>query len=97
MNENYIETNEITALVKLLGEKNEEKFRDRVTEILLERVESELDGMYEYLIDFEELFREVEETVTKNVKEKMIQRYTERVENKFNELFNAEMKADSNI
>lgn len=80
----------LTAFTKLLGEENEKKFRDRVTELLIEQVESDLENMYCYLIDFESMFEEIREDVMEDTKRKVAERYKKKVEEKFSELFENE-------
>lgn len=80
---------ELSNLTKLLGAENEQKVKDSIVELILERTKYDLDEWckYGYVINFEELFQEIEERVVENVKEKMIALYTKKMEEKMEELF----------
>lgn len=78
---------EILKITELLGEDNTKRLRDGITELLLNTIEDDLHDMGTYLIEFEELFGEVRTEVFKDVKDKMVRKYTNEIENKFEELF----------
>ena len=77
----------VLRIAELLGEENAQKLKDEITEMLLETMKNDLDNMCTYLIDFEELFEDVRKEVFANVKDKMVEKYTEEIELKFEELF----------
>lgn len=77
----------LTQFAKLLGEDNEKRFKDTLTDKLIERVIEDIDEMGIYLIDFEDMFNELGKEVQKEVKDKLYKQYISKVESKFLELF----------
>ena len=49
----------LLAITKVLGEENGKRFKDAVTDLLIEQVKDDLENMSNYLIDWEELFEEI--------------------------------------
>ena len=47
---------ELLAITKVLGEENAIRFKDAVTDLLIEQVKDDLENLSNYLIDWEELF-----------------------------------------
>lgn len=78
---------ELSNIAKLLGEENEKKLKDKITDLLIERVDEDLRDMCTYLIDFEYVFDQVRKDVEKDIKEMMYKKYMEAMEFKMNELF----------
>lgn len=78
---------ELTKIAKLLGEENEKKLRDSMTDILIERFEEDLNDMNCYLVDYEALFDEIRKEVKSIMKDKVIKMYMAKAEEKFSELF----------
>lgn len=80
----------LTDVAKLLGEENEKRLRDGITDLLLERAEKDLDDKYEYdyCIEFDDIFDEVKKEIKDELKEKLRMKYMESVEKKMEELFN---------
>lgn len=79
---------ELSNIVKLLGEENEKKLKDSITDLLIERVDEDLRDMCTYIIDFEETFDQIRKDVEKDVKEMMYRKYMDKMEQKMNELLN---------
>lgn len=77
----------ITKIAKLLGEDNEKRLKDEITNLLIYHIEDELSDFDEYLIDYEDLFDEIANEVKTVVKDKYIKMYTEKAEKKFEKLF----------
>ena len=77
----------ILEITRLLGEENANKIKDKITEMLIERVQEDLNEMGVYLVDFESLFDEVIDEVRTDLKNKIAQKYMEKAEEKFSELF----------
>lgn len=77
----------ILKIAELLGEENTQKIKDEISKILLDYLKSDLDNMCDYIIDYEELFKDVRKEVFANVRDKMIKKYTAEIEKKFDELF----------
>lgn len=78
---------ELTKLAMLLGEDNEKRFKDAITDLLINQFEDDLQNMTDYMCDYDEIFDEVRKEVTSVMKEKIKMIYLEKAEAKFNELF----------
>lgn len=81
----------VLEIAKFLGEDNVEKIRNKVTDMLIERCQDELDDMAIYMVDYEQLFAEVEDEVRSIVKDRIVKMYLEKAEGKISELFESEM------
>lgn len=79
---------ELTKVAKLLGEENEKRLKDSITDLLIERVDEDLRDSCTYLIDFEDIFSQVRKDVEKDVKEMMYKKWMAKMEEKINEVFN---------
>ena len=77
-------------VAKLLGEENVNRLRDTVTDLLIKRCEDELEDMTIYMIDYENLFEEVEKEARAIVKDKIKQIYLTKAEDKISKLFEKE-------
>lgn len=88
---------EILKITELLGEENTRKLRDNITDLLLNTIENDLNDMGTYLIEFDDLFEEVRTEVFKDVKDKMVKKYTNEIENKFEELFKKLISEKENL
>ena len=73
-------------VAKLLGEENVNRLKDTVTDLLIKRCEDELEDMNIYMIDYENLFEEIEDEVKAVVKNKIMQVYLAKVEEKISKL-----------
>lgn len=82
----------VLKLVALLGEENEKRLRDGITDLILEQVSQELDSMSVWLIDFESLLDEIREDVKADIKKKVLPKYLETVETKVDALFRKQME-----
>ena len=78
--------NSFSSIAELLGEQNIERLKDGIIDLLLDVIKNDLDTMNEYLIDFDDLFDEVRREVFDNVKYKMVKKYTNEIEMRFEEL-----------
>lgn len=78
---------ELTGIMKLLGEENEKRLKDTITDLLINQFEDDLQNMTDYMCDYDEIFDEVRKEVTSIMKEKIKMIYLEKAEAKFNELF----------
>lgn len=77
-------------VAKLLGEENVNRLKDTVTDLLIKRCEDELEDMAIYMIDYENLFEEIEDEVRSIVKDRIKQMYLEKAEAKISKLFENE-------
>ena len=76
----------ITEFARLLGEDNEKRFKDAITDKLISYVEEDIRDMGFYLIDFDGLFDEVKKDLQKEFKERVYAYYIGKLEEKFTEL-----------
>ena len=77
----------LTKMAKLLGEENEKRLKDAITDLLIHQFEDDLENMTEYMFDYDEIFDEVRKEVTSIMKDKICKAYLAKAEAKFNELF----------
>ena len=77
----------LMGVAKILGEENEQKIKDEITNAIIELVNRDLEefGKYAYMIDFGKIFKEIEIEVKKRVKEKVANMYADKIEEKFAE------------
>lgn len=78
---------ELLAITKVLGEENEKRFKDAVTDLLIEQVKDDLENMSNYLIDWEELFDEIRAEIKEEFREKVRTKYMKAAEEKLSEVF----------
>jgi hypothetical protein len=78
-------------VAKLLGEENVSRLKDTVTDLLIKRCEDELEDMSIYMIDYENLFEEIEDEVKAIVKDRIKQMYLEKADAKISKLFEKEI------
>lgn len=80
---------ELTGIMKLLGEENEKKLREGITDLLLEQVERDLHDRYEYdyIIAFDEIYEEVKEQIEAEFKEKLMEKYREQMNKELDKMF----------
>lgn len=77
---------EFSSLAKLLGEDNEKKLKDAITDLLIERFSDDLDLDDHYIIDFDKLFTEIEEDVVASIKERVTEAYVKKMEERLKDL-----------
>ena len=78
---------DLSSIAKLLGEENEKKLKDTITDIFINTIEEDLNQMNTFLIDFEGLFEEVREEVREELKDMMYKKYLAKIEDKMDEFF----------
>ena len=76
----------VLEVAKLLGEENVNRLKDTVTDLLIKRCEDELESMDIYMVDYEQLFADVEEEVRAIVKDRVVQIYLKQAEHRIAEL-----------
>ena len=77
----------VLEVAKLLGEDNVNRLKDTVTDLLIKRCKDELEDMAIYMVDYEQLFAEVEDEVRSIIKDRVMKAYLEKAEGKISELF----------
>lgn len=77
------------GIVKLLGEENEKKLKDGITDLLLETVKRDLEDKYsyDYILAFDDIYEEVQREIRVVAKEKMMKRCLEKLDGKLSEYF----------
>lgn len=82
------------GIIKLLGEENEKRLKDAITDLLIAKVESDLDEKYayDYILAFDEIFEEVANEVKVDAKEKMIKILSEKLDGKISEVLGGDTK-----
>lgn len=78
---------ELLAITKVLGEENAIRFKDAVTDLLIEQVKDDLENLSNYLIDWEELFDEIRAEIKEEFREKVRTMYMKAAEQKLSEVF----------
>lgn len=78
---------ELLAITKVLGEENTKKFKDAVTDLLIEQVKGDLENLCNYLIDWEELFEEIRSEIKDEFRDKVREKYLRVAEEKLSEVF----------
>ena len=76
---------DLSSIAKLLGEENEKRLKDAITDILINTIEEDLNQMNTFLIDFEGLFDEVRRETEKELKDIMCEKYMAKIESKMDE------------
>ena len=81
-----------STVCNILGAENEERLKDEIIKVIIDRVEDDLTDWHEYLFNYDRMFREIEHEITAEVKakvrERVMARLNEQVDNMCNKLFN---------
>ena len=80
-------TNELLNIVNLLGEENEKKLKDGITDLLLKRIEEDLNDIGVYLMDLEYMLDDIRKDIEKEAKEKIMKRYMDKLDKLITEKF----------
>ena len=77
-----------TKIAELLGEENEKRLKDRITDILIEQAEEDIKERYkyEYVIAFDDIFKKVAEEIEEETKKRMKEKYMKMLEEKLSNL-----------
>ena len=80
---------ELTIIAKLLGEENEKRLKDEITNLLIQQVERDLEDKYhyDYILAFEDIYDEVKKQMEEEFKERLVQKYREQIDKKVQETF----------
>lgn len=79
---------ELLNIVKLLGEENEKKLKDGITDLLLKRIEEDLDDIGVYLMDLESMLDDIRREIEKETKEKIMKKYMDKLDKIMEDSFN---------
>lgn len=79
---------ELTGIIELLGEENEKKLKDGIVELLLQQVERDIENKfeYDYIIDFDEMFKDIQEQVKEETKNRIAKKYKDFIDKKIEEM-----------
>ena len=79
----------MTQIAELLGEDNKKRLQDKITDLLIEQVESDLEDryQYDYILAFDSIYEEVKETIEEEFKEKLMEKYRERMNKELEKIF----------
>ena len=77
-------------ITELLGEENEQRIKDSITDLIIEQVRKDLDYTGAYIVDIEEMLEEIQEEVQLELKKKVRSRYMRLADKKFAEIFGNE-------
>lgn len=80
---------ELTGIMKLLGEENEKRLKDGITDLLLQQVERDLEDKYQYefILAFDDIYEEVKTQIEEEFKEKLAEKYREQMDKEFGKMF----------
>ena len=76
----------ITEIAKLLGEENEERLKDTITNLIIDHIDDELSDYDRYLIDWDNLLYEVSQEVEQRIKDRIFNIYMDKAEAKLEKL-----------
>lgn len=76
----------VVEIARLLGEDNAQRLKDGITDMLLSRVEEELQNDEYYLFSYEEMFEEIEKEIISIVRERVCKVYMEQAYKKIAEI-----------
>ena len=76
----------ISKIAKLLGEENEKRLKDTITDLLINQFQDDLENMTNYMCDYDEIFEEVRREVTLIMKDRILKDYVAKAEAKLNEI-----------
>lgn len=76
-------------IVKLLGEENEKRLKDGITDLLLQQVERDLEDKYQYefILAFDDIYEEVKTQIEEEFKEKLAEKYREQMNKELGKMF----------
>lgn len=79
---------ELTQIAKFLGEDNEKKLKDGITELLLNQAKTDIEDKYEYdyCINFDDIYDEIKEEIKDEVRRKLREKYMEDIDRKVKEM-----------
>ena len=78
---------ELTKLATIIGEDNEKRLKDNITDLLIKRVEEDLENFQDWIVDLDYLYDQVNSEVYKIVKDKMVEKYLEKMNVRIDEMF----------
>lgn len=79
---------DLSFVATLLGEDNEKRLKDGITDLLLQKVKEDLDDAYryDYILAFADIYQDVKEEIEDEFKEKLAKRYRQHMNKKLKEI-----------
>lgn len=71
----------MTEIAKLLGEENEKRLQDAITDILIQQAEKDIEEKYkyDYIVAFDDIYDKVKNKIAKEFEEKLVAKYREKI------------------
>lgn len=68
---------DLSVVATLLGEDNEKRLKDGITDLLLRQVELDLEDKYRYdfILAFDDIYKDVKEEIEEEFREKLAKKY----------------------
>lgn len=79
---------DLSIVARLLGEDNEKKLKDGITDLLLNKVEYDLDDKYryDYILAFDDIYKDIKEEIEEEFREKLAKKYRQHMNKKLKEM-----------
>lgn len=79
---------DLSIVARLLGEDNEKRLRDGITDLLLRQVEMDLEDKYRYdfILAFDDIYKDVKEEIEDEFKEKLTKKYRQHMNRALKEI-----------
>lgn len=79
---------DLSIVARLLGKDNEKKLKDGITDLLLNKVEYDLDDKYryDYILAFDDIYKDVKEEIEEEFREKLAKKYRQHMNKKLKEI-----------
>ena len=85
-------SNNFSTVCTLLGAENEERLKNEIINVIIDRVEDDLTDWHEYLFNYDRMFQEIEAEITAEVKakvrKKVMAKLDEQIDDMCNRIFN---------
>ena len=72
----------VSVLVKVLGEENEKRVKDEITNMIIEQVRSDIENYDDWIIPLEDIIEELNNEIYLRVKDMFMEKYTESITEK---------------
>ena len=77
----------LNNIAKLLGEENEKRLKNAITNLIIEHIDDELSDYDRYLIDWDNLLYDVRNDVEQRIKDRVFNMYMNQAEKKLEKFF----------
>lgn len=83
---------DFSKFTSLLGPENEKRFKDEVTDILIDRVRCDMEAYDMYLFDYESILGDVSDKIEKDLKDLIYKECMGRIEGHINDIVDSVLK-----